>query len=123
MYFDGCALICSNGQILAQASQFSLAEVEVVTATIDLEDIRSYRNATASFQEQSSSFAASVPVLHLEDFSLAIGGDWTAPISPTSAPIKAHLHTPEEECAYGPSCWLWDYLRRSNASGFLLPLR
>ena len=22
----------------------------------------------------------------------------------------------------GPACWLWDYLRRSGASGFLLPL-
>ena len=24
--------------------------------------------------------------------------------------------------AAGPACWLWDYLRRSGASGFLLPL-
>jgi len=31
-------------------------------------------------------------------------------------------HCPEEEIAFGPSCWLWDYLRRSQASGFLLPL-
>jgi NAD+ synthase (glutamine-hydrolysing) len=22
----------------------------------------------------------------------------------------------------GPACWLWDYLRRSGGSGFLLPL-
>ena len=22
----------------------------------------------------------------------------------------------------GPACWLWDYLRRSGANGFLLPL-
>ncbi len=29
---------------------------------------------------------------------------------------------PEEEIAYGPACWLWDYLRRCGASGFLLPL-
>jgi NH3-dependent NAD+ synthetase len=32
------------------------------------------------------------------------------------------VHRPEEEIAYGPACWLWDYLRRSGASGFLLPL-
>ncbi len=31
-------------------------------------------------------------------------------------------HDPEEEIARGPACWLWDYLRRSGASGFLLPL-
>ena len=35
---------------------------------------------------------------------------------------KPNIHTPEEECGYGPACWLWDYLRRSGASGFLLPL-
>jgi hypothetical protein len=32
------------------------------------------------------------------------------------------VHCPEEEIALGPACWLWDYLRRSGASGFLLPL-
>jgi NAD+ synthase (glutamine-hydrolysing) len=28
----------------------------------------------------------------------------------------------EEEIAKGAAAWLWDYLRRSGASGFLLPL-
>lgn len=23
---------------------------------------------------------------------------------------------------YEPSCWLWDYLKKSGASGFFLPL-
>jgi len=32
------------------------------------------------------------------------------------------FHTPEEEIALGPACWLWDYLRRSGASGYFLPL-
>ena len=35
---------------------------------------------------------------------------------------QIYYHSPEEEIAYGPGCWLWDYLRRSGASGFLLPL-
>lgn len=44
-------------------------------------------------------------------------------MSPTPTPPKpAEYHLPEEEIAYGPACWLWDYLRRSKASGFLLPL-
>lgn len=38
----------------------------------------------------------------------------------TSAPNRYLL--PEEEIAYGPACWLWDYVRRSGASGYLLPL-
>jgi hypothetical protein len=36
--------------------------------------------------------------------------------------IQIKYHDPEEEIAFGPGCWLWDYLRRSGASGFLLPL-
>ena len=39
-----------------------------------------------------------------------------------SEPIHVHYHTPEEEIALGPACWLWDYLRRSKAGGFFLPL-
>ena len=26
------------------------------------------------------------------------------------------------DLSYGPSCYLWDYLRRSGANGFFLPL-
>ena len=32
------------------------------------------------------------------------------------------IHIPEEEIAYGPACWLWDYLRRSEAAGYFIPL-
>ena len=37
-----------------QASQFSLKEVEVATAVVDLDDIRAYRADKASMQEQAS---------------------------------------------------------------------
>lgn len=32
------------------------------------------------------------------------------------------FHTDVEEIEYGPAMWLWDYLRRSGARGFFLPL-
>lgn len=41
LYFDGCALIVVNGDVVAQAPQFSVQEVEVVAATVDLDDVRS----------------------------------------------------------------------------------
>jgi hypothetical protein len=28
-----------------------------------------------------------------------------------SPPIQPRIHQPEEEIAFGPACWLWDYLR------------
>jgi NAD+ synthase (glutamine-hydrolysing) len=36
--------------------------------------------------------------------------------------IDLKYHTAEEECCLGPSCWLWDFLRRSGAAGYFLPL-
>lgn len=39
-----------------------------------------------------------------------------------SPEIAIRYHLPEEEIAYGPACWLWDYLRRSSSGGFFLPL-
>ncbi|XP_055388575.1 uncharacterized protein LOC129617270, partial [Condylostylus longicornis] len=36
------------------------------------------------------------------------------------SPIQ--IAEPMQEIASGPSCWLWDYLRRSGASGFFVPL-
>ena len=40
LYFDGCAMIWVNGQMVAQGSQFDgLDEVETVVATVDLADV------------------------------------------------------------------------------------
>ncbi|KAG1224932.1 hypothetical protein G6F68_020024 [Rhizopus microsporus] len=58
LYYDGGALIAMNGQIIAQGSQFSLHDVEVVTATVDLEDVRSYRARMASRGMQASMASA-----------------------------------------------------------------
>lgn len=45
LYYDGSCMIVINGRIVAQGSQFSLYDVEVVTATVDLEEVRSYRTS------------------------------------------------------------------------------
>lgn len=119
LYFDGSALVYLNGELLVQASQFSLREVEVVTAVVDLSDVRAYRNGKASLLEQASSLNVVIPIIDLGEFSIA-SISHVKPTIPMEAPV---LHSPEEECAYGPACWLWDYLRRSGAGGFLLPLR
>ncbi len=124
LYFDGCALIAQNGNILAQGSQFSLTDVEVVTATVNLHDVRTYRGAKASRAVQASQ-TERLPQIDI-DFDMEIEG-WKGPESSnllfqSSVPIKPHTHEPEEEIALGPACWLWDYLRRSGAAGYFIPL-
>ncbi|XP_031500361.1 glutamine-dependent NAD(+) synthetase isoform X2 [Nymphaea colorata] len=117
LYFDGCSCVAVNGDIVAQGSQFSLKDVEVLVAQVDLDAVVSYRGAISSLRDQASykpkvpSVAVHYKLCHTFDFQEF----------PT-LPIDVKYHVPEEEIALGPSCWLWDYLRRSGASGYLLPL-
>lgn len=116
LYFDGCALIMVNGQVVAQGSQFSPRDVEVLTAVVDLEAVRSMRGAFISRMNQASQ-TPTVPRIPI-DFELTNNDPALAP----TPPRPVHYHTPEEEIALGPACWLWDYLRRSGTAGFFLPL-
>ncbi|KAL2010607.1 hypothetical protein VTN00DRAFT_6414 [Thermoascus crustaceus] len=119
LYYDGCAMIVVNGNLVAQGSQFSLNDVEVVTAIVDLEEVRTFRSAPSRGLQASKQ----EPYVRLEvDMRLSKpSGDIDPSVGP-SDPIEPRYHTPEEEIALGPACWLWDYLRRSGAAGFFVPL-
>lgn len=116
LYFDGCAMVVANGKVLAQGSQFSLKDVEVVTAVVDLDQVRSFRGAFISRMNQAAESAA-VPRISV-DFDLTVND----PTIPPSKIKGMQYHSPQEEIAYGPAAWLWDYLRRSGTSGYFLPL-
>ncbi|KAJ8662222.1 NAD+ synthetase [Lichtheimia ornata] len=120
LYYDGCAMIVMNGRVMAQGSQFSLNDVEVVTATLDLEDVRSFRARVASrgiqavhteaYVRQDVQFSLSHPHMDSDRYLIP------------NKPREPFYHLPEEEIALGPACWLWDYLRRSKTAGYFLPL-
>jgi NAD+ synthase (glutamine-hydrolysing) len=121
LYYDGGALIVCNGNILAQAKQFSLDDVEVISATVDLDDVRSYRASIPSFGMQATKTSRSGKFLYIDcpNSQLLSKECRLAPATPKDLVAR---HCPEEECCLGPACWLWDYLRRSGAAGFFLPL-
>lgn len=48
-------MIFCNGQLLAQSPQFSLNEVDIVTATVDLEEVRAYRSSIARAMQAARS--------------------------------------------------------------------
>ncbi|KAL1684227.1 hypothetical protein EV122DRAFT_257246 [Schizophyllum commune] len=116
LYYDGCPLIAVNGEIVAQGTQFSLDDVQVVSATIDVEDVRAHRHGKMSWGMQASGAERYQRI----EVNFALSGDDLSILQSTKIPIK--YHKPEEEIALGPACWLWDYLRRSRAQGFFLPL-
>lgn len=111
LYFDGCAAIFCNGNIIAMSSQFSLSDVEVVVGVLDLEDVRSFRTS-ASRSSQGSQEPAyqriEVPM------SLSRKGDNYHLLRP-SPPIEVQYHSPEEEISLAPAaCELWEHLMRSK---------
>ncbi|KAI4262615.1 MAG: hypothetical protein L6R42_002208 [Xanthoria sp. 1 TBL-2021] len=113
-------MIICNGDILACGSQFSLNEVEVVTATIDLESVRSFRSSPS--RGLQSQHAQKFPRINLKVRLSKRVEDHDYQIKGQSEPIDLKYHAPEEEIALGGACWLWDYLRRCHAAGFFIPL-
>lgn len=119
-YYGGKAAVIVNGTITAQGPQFTLNDVEVVTARISLSQVRCYRNdvvrphATSSkgpaYRRIKVNFSLTKPKNELNGNSCA----FTRRLLQT--------HSIEEELVLGPACWLWDMLRRSRAAGFLCPL-
>jgi NAD+ synthase (glutamine-hydrolysing) len=119
--------------------QFALSDVDVVTATIDLEDVRTHRKKSSrSMQASQAQRYYRVEV----DFALSASPVYDPALPATTSsgvkgeehvldtdvglastkPLPIRYHTPEEEIAYGPACWLWDYLRRSRTQGYFVPL-
>ncbi|SJM82793.1 Glutamine-dependent NAD(+) synthetase [Zygosaccharomyces bailii] len=121
LYYDGCALIAVNGRVVAQGSQFSLKDVEVVTATVDLEEVRSYRASVMSRGLQASLSETRYKRIHVPVELAPLSFRFDPTIAPTKS-REAFYHIPEEEIALGPACWMWDYVRRCNGSGFFLAL-
>jgi NAD+ synthase (glutamine-hydrolysing) len=116
LYFDGSAMICLNGDFVGQASQFGTNEIEITVASVDVDKVRSKR-ATMSSSSIQASKADLLPITKI-DFSLIASPEHQRP-----TPKKnIFYNTPEQEISFGPACWMWDYLRRSNGGGFFLPL-
>ncbi|QDS67499.1 hypothetical protein FKW77_001435 [Venturia effusa] len=117
--YDGSAMIVLNGEIVAQGSQFSLDEVEVVTATIDLEEIRAYRSAASRGMQAAASRNKYQRIQTA--FELSDGEEFIPGLKP-SLPTNAKYHSPEEQMALSGGVYLYDYLTRSGMSGYLVPL-
>jgi NAD+ synthase (glutamine-hydrolysing) len=117
-YSDGCAMIFVNGELVALGRQFSLEDVEVVTATINVDDVEAFRpiqtlNNTSLDIEASHELSVNYDIC---------SGQSNAASNGHAQRIERPTFQMEEQMEMGPACWIWDYLRRSNAAGFVVPL-
>ncbi|KAL8272104.1 hypothetical protein Esti_003947 [Eimeria stiedai] len=119
--FDGGSVVCMNGEVLLEGPRFSLEEVVVTTTTVDLGLVHAFRRANPTISRASASLppADMLPVLQLE-FQLSAPLQSPAPTTPLSSSSSSSDEA--EEIAAAAALWLWDYLRRSGARGFFLPL-
>lgn len=102
LYYDGCAMIAVNGQIVAQGSQFSLNEVEVVTATLDIEDVRAHRaKSSRSVQAaQAERYERIEAPISLSESGVGLGqARGSSLVMQTTKSIEVRYHKPEEEIA------------------------
>ena len=93
-------MIATNGRIIAQGSQFSLNDVEVVSATIDIEDVRAHRAKSSR-----SAQAAAAARYHRIEVPFALSGGKFEKVREGDMigldvkPLDVRFHTPEEEIA------------------------
>jgi len=122
LYYDGCAMVTVNGDLVRQGKQFFLDdEIEVLAGVVDLDEVRTHRNSIASRSVQAAE-AQDISRLHVDFRVCESASDKHTLRLAKDLPMSPRYLTSEEEIAYGPACWLWDYLRRSGAAGYLLPL-
>jgi NAD+ synthase (glutamine-hydrolysing) len=115
--YDGCALIASEGRLVAQGPRFSFAPVAVVAATIDVDANRTSRTRTSSFTPNLAGKPADA--VHADFRFPEIQPDrskLSVPAWETGSRVK------EEEFTRAVALGLFDYLRKSRSGGFVVSL-
>ncbi|MEK7990203.1 MAG: NAD(+) synthase [Thiotrichaceae bacterium] len=111
--YDGDSLIASAGELLATGKRFSFKDFYVISSSVDVDLTRMTQARTSE----------SVPNL---DALVSVPFDYPQQIPQQSnVPLKSWEYSPnlkEEEFTRAVSLGLFDYLRKSRATGFVLSL-
>ncbi len=115
--YDGGALIASGGRLLAAGPRFGFDDWHLTSAVIDVEATRMAQARTASFHPD---------IDEGRDAWVRSPFAWPAqPVRPPSESVSAWEVSPtlkEEEFTRAVTLGLFDYLRKSRSSGFVVSL-
>jgi NAD+ synthase (glutamine-hydrolysing) len=121
MMFDGSSMILCNGRVLKQSTQFSLKPVEVITATIDLEEVRSYRSSIS--RNVQAAAQPEYPRIECELYLTRPANEvFLSRNLKLSREIPLQILNPMEEIYRAEAVFLWQYLTRASAGGYFLAL-
>lgn len=110
-----------NGKVKTLTPLFSLSDVTVMRVEFPLNDIKNYRLLKRSNSDEASKKDSDIKRVKV-DINVANEDQLWDGVE-TKADVSKIRQTYESEImTYEPSCWLWDYLKKSGASGFFLPL-
>lgn len=117
LFFDGGSFVSLNGKLIAEGKQCYLLDFEVVTAIVDLEEIAKKRINSRSRCTLSSKAKIIESIIINEDLCNSKFDDFY-----NSDYLEPSLYGEEQLTIQAISSWMFDYLRKSNGSGFFLPL-
>ncbi|KAI0201040.1 NAD+ synthase [Astrocystis sublimbata] len=121
MMFDGSSMILLNGKVLEQGKQFDLEPVDVITATFDLEEIRSYRSSISRNVQ-----AAAQPEYPRIEFPIRLSRSaddiFLSKTLQISREKELEILDPMSEIWKATAVYLWQYLVRTSSPGFFLSL-
>lgn len=115
MYFDGGNLVVSKSGIIQYTDSCAMKDVCCHTVVIDLMQTREDRVGDINFMDEASK-DVKIPEVFI-DMRLA---DCQEPYTPLLKNFE--FEHPSKQLMLAASSYLWDYIRKSGASGIFLPL-
>jgi NAD+ synthase (glutamine-hydrolysing) len=115
--YDGDAMIASDGQLICSGQRFSFDDVQLTSASVDVQQTRMSRARSSSF-----------PVEVTPEVSQVVYADFyyptqTGPDQRVMRPDwEKSVHIKEEEFTRAIALGLFDYLRKSRSHGFVVSL-
>ena len=126
LVFDGNGMIYQSGKLLAVGEHLSFQEVEVVTAVLNLNDIRANRASIVSIPRQGALRDTTLKRVNIDDYFPSepkfrfTMRDLTEYKS--TEPIPVPTMEMEREMGLASARYMWDYLTRGPFGGCFLPL-
>lgn len=113
-YFAGGNNIIQNGNVLGTGKYHTLNDIEICQGVLNLQKIRLQRQRFTGGQRMMLEQDI-LPTVQLEHNMCTPGIKYSKPYEPT-------YDSAQQQYAEVASSYMWDYLRKSQAGGFFLPV-
>jgi NAD+ synthase (glutamine-hydrolysing) len=120
--YDGSAFIASGGKLLAQGERFSFQDVALTNAIVDVSATRTSQMRAAGFEPNLDESPKKAFCHAGHTYSQIPDKDIEEQAYIDPAPWESSEHIKEQEFMRAASLGLFDYLRKSRMSGFLVSM-